>query len=241
MRHSLDEEPLRSLLQRLHGLSLSQEVLTRTFIANGGHKTIIGSEESIAAGRTFWRDKFVALDADKARFCYQLCRSIDARAVVEAGTSFGVSTLYLAAAVRDNGGGQVIGTEWESEKAAIARAHLSEAGLGAFVDVREGDLRETLRHSMPSAIDLLLLDIWTPMARPAIEIVAPRMRYGAVVLTDNTLKRRTEYSDLFAFLGDPSTGFITQTLPFDGGLEFSVKVRGHSLGRAQLEAESVRA
>jgi predicted O-methyltransferase YrrM len=146
-----------------------------------------------------------------------------ATTVVEAGTSFGVSTLYLAAAVRDNGGGQVIATEWEAEKAAVARAHFAEAGLSAVIDLREGDLRDTLSHSLPASVDLLLLDIWTPMARPAVEIVAPRLRRGAVVLTDNTAKRRSEYSDLFAYLHDPATGFMTQTLPFDGGLEFSVK------------------
>jgi predicted O-methyltransferase YrrM len=50
-----------------------------------------------------------------------LCRAIGARRIVEAGTSFGVSTLYLAAAVRDNGGGVVFGAEYEPE-AETARA-----------------------------------------------------------------------------------------------------------------------
>ncbi len=224
MRHSLDEEPLRSLLHRLHGSSLSQEVLTQTFLKNGGDQTITGNEDAIDAGRTFWRDEFVALDADKARFCYLLCRSINARSIVEAGTSFGVSTLYLAAAIRDNGGGQVIATEREPGKAAVARANFLEAGLSSFIDLPEGDLRDTLGRSLPPSIDLLLLDIWTPMARPVVEIVTPRMRRGAVILADNTIKRHTEYRDFFAFIEESSGRFVTQTLPFDGGLEFSVKV-----------------
>src|SRR6185437_5274399 len=103
MKHSLDQEPLRGLLSRLHGRSLGQELHTRAFLKQGGDATIVGAEEAINAGRPFWRDKLVALDADKARFSYQLCRAMNARTVVEAGTSFGVSTLYLAAAVRDNG------------------------------------------------------------------------------------------------------------------------------------------
>lgn len=149
---------------------------------------------------------------------------MQARTVVEAGTSFGVSTLYLAAAMRDNGGGRVIATEWEAAKAALAEAHFAEAGLAAFIELRQGDLRETLRHFMPPSVDLLLLDIWTPMARPAVELVAPHMRSGAVIVTDNTAKRRRQYAELLAYLHDPSTGFITQTLPFDGGLEFSLKL-----------------
>src|SRR5437588_5798635 len=81
----------------------------------------------------FLSDKFVALDRDKAEFCYQVCRALRAKRVVEAGTSFGVSTLFLAAAVRDNlqqdgGTGSVIGTEYEPEKAKAARLNFAKAG-----------------------------------------------------------------------------------------------------------------
>jgi predicted O-methyltransferase YrrM len=84
--------------------------------------------------KVFRSDKFVALDRDKAEFCYQLCRANDARRVVEIGTSYGVSTLYLAAAVRDNvravgGKGLVIDTEYEPAKARAARANFDKAGL----------------------------------------------------------------------------------------------------------------
>ena len=91
------------------------------FLSDSGLATTVGTEQQIISGRAFWRDKLVALDEDKARFCYLLCRALKATRVVEAGTSFGVSTLYLAAAVRDNGGGKVIATEWEHEKAEVAR------------------------------------------------------------------------------------------------------------------------
>lgn len=104
-----------------------------------------------AEDMAFVRDKFVALDPEKCDLCYMLCRSIKARRVVEFGTSFGVSTIYLAAAVRDavreNGGdGIVVGTEIEPTKAKVANANLADAGLGQFVDVRVGDARETLRN-----------------------------------------------------------------------------------------------
>jgi len=66
-------------------------------------------------------DKLVALDRDKAEFCYLICRARGSPGHRRAGTSFGVSTLYLAAALRDNGGGVVIATEYEPEKARRAR------------------------------------------------------------------------------------------------------------------------
>ncbi len=84
-------------------------------------------------------------------FCYLLCRSLRATRVVEAGTSFGVSTLYLAAAVRDNQveNGVVIGTEYEPQKAQATLANFEEAGLSEFIELREGDLRDTLQNASP--------------------------------------------------------------------------------------------
>jgi predicted O-methyltransferase YrrM len=177
--------------------------------------------------KVFRSDKLVALDRDKAVFCYKLCRANGARYVVEAGTSYGVSTLYLAAAVRDNirangGEGIVIGTEYEPAKAEVAREHFAAAGLSRFVDLREGDLRETLKR-IDVRVDFMLVDIWISMARPALELVAPYLRPGAVVICDNTQRHRDEYAHYFAFLRDPANGFQTMTLPFDGGLEMSVR------------------
>jgi predicted O-methyltransferase YrrM len=214
---------LKDLLNRLHADSDKQmPELKQHFREHGGH-SIAGSEQQILMGRSFWRDKLVALEPAKAEFCYLLCRAINARRIVEAGTSFGVSTLYLAAAVRDNGGGSVIATEYEHEKTVAARAHWAEAGLDGFIDLRIGDLRETLK-TFEGPIDFVLMDIWTPMARPAIELVAPHMRVGAVVIADNTTAFRESYCGYLAFLADPVNGFSTRTLPFEGGLEMSVKI-----------------
>jgi predicted O-methyltransferase YrrM len=222
--NSLDHDPvLRAFLDRLHGESLAQEAAMNAYLAGEGSMSTVGTEKQLLAGKPFWRDKFVALEADKARFCYSLCRALNARRIVEAGTSFGVSTLYLAAAVRDNGGGVVIGTEYEPSKVSAARRHFSEAGLSAYIDLRAGDIRETLRN-IEGPVDFLLLDIWTPLALPTLELVAPKMRPGAVVIADNTANRRADYSDLFSYLETASNGFTTMTLPFDGGLEMSVKI-----------------
>jgi len=180
----------------------------------------------------FLRDKLVALDRPKAEFCYMTCRALRALRVVEVGTSYGVSTLFLASAVRDNVTSSatntdtpvVIATEYEAEKAKIARGHFAEAGLSNLIDLREGDLRQTL-VDLEAPIDFALIDIWTPMARPALELVAPRLRPGGVVVCDNTQQFRDAYRDYFAFVHDPLNGLQTMTVPFEGGLEFTVKVR----------------
>lgn len=214
---------LRAVLDRLHVESDAQIPALSEHLNAHGRASIGGSEQQVQQGRAFWRDKLVALDLPKAEFCYALCRAAGARKIVEAGTSYGVSTLYLAAAVRDNGGGTVVATEYESDKANVARANWAEAGLSDFIELREGDLRETLKR-LEGPIDFLLLDIWTPMVRPAMERVVPHMRAGAVIVADNTAASREAYAEYFAFVADPENGFSTTTLPFDGGLEFAVKV-----------------
>src|SRR5215471_14374655 len=219
--NSLDDDPrMRGLLARLHAESDAQTGALRAQISKDHGKSVSGTQTELEEGRKFWRDKLVALEPDKARFCYTLCRAIGARRIVEAGTSVGVSTLYLAAALRDNGGGKVIATEYEPAKAVIARANFVEAGLSEHIELREGDLRETLKK-IESPIDFMLMDIWTPLARPAIALVAPHMRKGAIVVADNTNTYRRAYADYFVFLAE--SGFSTLTLPFDGGLEMSIR------------------
>ena len=215
----LHDPALEGLLDRLHQQSDAQIAEMNDY--SGRH------DSNPARLKAFRSDKLVALDRDKAELCYQLCRALGARRIVEIGTSYGVSTLYLAAALRDtlaNGGdGVVIGTEYEPAKAAAARAHFDEAGLSRFIELREGDLRETLK-TLEGPVDFVLVDIWIAMARPAIELVAPHLRPGAIVLCDNTQQYRNLYADYFDFINAPANRFRTMTLPFGGGLELSVRL-----------------
>jgi len=118
--------------------------------------------------------------------------------------------------------GLKVHVQHEPEKARIARRHFAEANLSSLIDLREGDLRHTLRDVL-GPIDFMLIDIWTPMARPALELIAPHLRDGAVVVADNTQQFREAYRDYFEFVHDPRNGLRTMTLPFEGGLEFTVR------------------
>jgi len=220
--------PIDELLDRLYAKSAGQsQELTSYFSAWAEEPSFNRDRRFDARTNRFLSDKLVAIDRDKGEFCYQICRALGARRIVEAGTSFGVSTLFLAAAVRDNrrqncGDGVVIGTEYEPQKARMARATFAEASLSELIDLREGDIRDTL-VDMAFPIDFMLVDIWAPMARPALEMVAPRLRTGAVVICDNTGQFREAYREYFEFVDDPANHFRTMTLPFEGGLEFTVR------------------
>jgi predicted O-methyltransferase YrrM len=221
----LADPKLESLIAELQAVSQRQEAAGHGDYFRGRAEAGRTDFSFMDAGdHAYFADKLVALEPDKAEFCYGLCRAIGARRIVEFGTSFGVSTLYLAAAVRDNGGGVVIGTEHEPAKAAAARANFAKAGLSGLIDLREGDLRETLKD-LAGPIDFALFDIWTEMARPGLELIAPHLKPGAVICADNTAapRARVGYADLFAFIEDPANGLRTMTLPFEGGFEMAVK------------------
>ncbi|KAF3913678.1 hypothetical protein AA313_de0200892 [Arthrobotrys entomopaga] len=205
-----------TLLDRLHAASLKQEsTLTRADFA----EDVVHSN---------MKDKFIALEQDKCHFVYQLIRATNAKFVVEAGTSFGVSTIYMALAVAANcratgGKGKVIATEHEPEKAKEARKHWSECGdmVTDVIELREGDLRETLKDGLDT-VDFLLLDIWTPMILPTLNLVQPKMKSGAVIIADNTINSAVGYKEMFGRVRAPKSGFLNLTLPYHNGLEMIV-------------------
>ena len=225
MASPLNDPKLEALLDRLHSASDSQTAETDAYYARREREGTLDEKYTFDDEmHRFFADKLVALDREKGEFCYQLCRALRAARVVEAGTSFGVSTLYLAAAVRDNRieNGIVIGTEHEPKKAEAARANFEEAGLGDFIELREGDLRETLRD-IGAPVDFMLVDIWD-VALPALERVSPFLRQGAIVVCDNTAEDAVEYTEYFEFVNDPKNRFRTMTVPFTGGFELTVRV-----------------
>jgi predicted O-methyltransferase YrrM len=224
----LSDPALQALVDRLQAESQAQDEAMGAYFHRRAKAGDLSWDTLDEDANRFLADKLVALDPIKAEFCHLVCRSLRARRVVEVGTSVGVSTIYLADAVRavsasSGEAGMVIGTEYEAAKAARARANFQAAGLADVIDLREGDLRQTLRR-IEGPVDFVLMDIWTEMVRPAIELIAPHLRPGAVVVADNTGGRfRDNYRDFFAFVADPGNGLRSLTLPFDGGLEFCVK------------------
>ena len=149
-----------TLLKGLHTKSLTQE-------STVDWKTI--PAQCTDEFHSIMLDKFIALDQDKCELVYHILRSINATTVVEAGTSFGVSTIYLALAVAENAKRgtatpRVIATEKEVTKAKLARGHWAAAGkeVEEVIDLRVGDLRETLTRDL-GVVDFLLLDSkWIP-------------------------------------------------------------------------------
>jgi predicted O-methyltransferase YrrM len=164
-------------------------------------------------------EHFLSVTPRYGRFLYAIARACKARRIVEFGTSMGVSTIYLAAALRDNGGGLLIGSEMEPAKVARARAHVEAAGLADLVDIREGDALETLKD-VGGDVDLALVDGAWSLYLPVLKLIELRLRPGAVILAENAFA-----DDYLRYVRDPANGYLAYTLPIDEGRgnEFAVR------------------
>lgn len=164
------------------------------------------------------KDVPLAVSRETGALLYMLARSAHARTIVEFGTSFGISTLHLAAALRDNGGGRLVTSEFESSKVARAREHLAEGGLIDLVEIREGDALQTLGVDLPETIDLLLLDGAKALYPEILSLVESRLRPGALVVADNA----DFCPEYLQRVRSSEQGYMS--VPFTGEVELSMRV-----------------
>ncbi|QIG95288.1 MULTISPECIES: O-methyltransferase [unclassified Bradyrhizobium] len=160
----------------------------------------------------------LAVSRETGTLLYMLARGSGARSIVEFGTSFGISTLHLAAALRDNGGGRLITSEFESSKVVRARDNLVAGGLYDLVEIREGDALRTLRTDLPDTIDLVLLDGAKALYPEILDLVEHRLKPGAFVVADNA-----DFSlDYLARVRSPASGYLS--VPFGEDVELSMRL-----------------
>ncbi len=164
------------------------------------------------------RDMPLAVSREAGLLLYMLARGSTARSIVEFGTSFGISTLHLASALRDNGGGRLITCEFEPSKVVRARANLTEGGLIDLVEIREGDALETLSRDLPDTIDLLLLDGAKALYPEILALVESRLRPGSFIVADNA-DHAPDYLD---HVRSPANGYLST--PFGEDVELSQRL-----------------
>ncbi|NHB11015.1 O-methyltransferase [Burkholderia cepacia] len=219
---TLIQDPLASLLARLFDEAEASSPATSPAFADVSRD----EQARLMRSKTDYTDLYARLkdyplpvSRETGTLLYMLARSGGARAIVEFGTSFGISTLHLAAALRDNGGGRLITSEFEPSKVARARANLTAAGLADLVEIREGDALRTLAADLPDSVDLLLLDGAKGLYPEILALVEPHLEAGAFVVADNA-----EYSpDYLAYVRAPENGYLS--VPFGGDVELSMRIR----------------
>jgi predicted O-methyltransferase YrrM len=219
MTSTLCIDPVRSLLDRLFREAEEQDPTAFARLESLGRGP--GPRRVDAQIAEILRDAYLPVSRESGIFLYQLARARPARLIVEFGMSFGVSTIYLASAVKDSGTGKVVTTEMEPTKVRRATEHLRKAGLRDHVEVREGDALQTLAGL--EAIDLVLLDGWKELYLPVLKMLEPQLTPGAMVVADDLDIMREELKPYLDYVSDPASGYMTAELPLGDGLGLSVR------------------
>lgn len=166
------------------------------------------------------QDFYLSVAPESGRLLYSLVRALKPATIVEYGMSYGISTLHLAAAVRDNGTGHIITTEMSSHKLAAARTTFAEAGVSDLITVLEGDARTTLK-TVSGPVQFVLLDGWPDLDLEVIKILEPVLAPGTLIVGDNV---RLDPSQAYlSYVREPANGYVSVPLPIDKGMELAVR------------------
>ena len=220
MPNSLTSPPVRPLLDRLFQAADADDTQWVTVRERHpeGFSGLSARDQADAYG-----ELYIPVSPEGGRLLYTLIRASRPATVVEFGTSFGISTIHLAAAVRDNGTGRVVSTELNAAKVARARANLAEAGLADVVTILAGDARETLAD-LPGPVGFVLLDGWKNLYLPLLRQLEPRLAAGALVVADDTVSMAAQMTDYLAYVRDPAHGYLSVSFPESDGLEITCRI-----------------
>ncbi|MHC1479866.1 O-methyltransferase [Frateuria aurantia] len=214
---TLTTSPLADVLERLHHQDEAPaEAPALAGLSPEQRHALMRDKHRYIELYTQLKDLALAVSRETGRLLYALARGSQARSIVEFGTSLGLSTLYLAAALRDNGGGRLLSSEFEPSKIARARQHLAEAGVADLVEIREGDALQTLARDLPPCIDLVLLDGAKALYPDILARLQPHPRPGALILADDADRN----PDYLAVVRDRTRGYLST--PVGADVELSI-------------------
>lgn len=215
MTNTLQSPAVRKVLDRLFAGADRDDAAPSPWTDDNPYESATAQERADALA-----DIYMPISAAGGALLYSLVRAARPTTVVEFGTSYAISTIYLAAAVADNGVGQVLTTELSATKIAAAQANLDEAGVAEPVTILAGDALTTLAD-VPGPIGLVLLDGWKDLCLPVLRLLEDRLAPGALVVADDiTFPSMAGYLD---YVRDPANGYVTTAFPVEDGMEISCR------------------
>jgi len=213
MANSLRTPQVTTVLNRLFASSAHDQETPRWRKPGLSWETATAQERADASDSTY-----MPISPQCGDLLYILVRATRPSSIVEFGMSYGVSTIYLASAVADNGTGHVVSTELSAAKVAGARANLAEARVADYVTILTGDAMNTL-NDIPAPIAFVLLDGWKDLCLPVLRSLESRLAVGALIVADDI--NLPSLSDYLEYLRDPANGYVSVAFPVGDGMEIS--------------------
>lgn len=218
---SLSSGPVADVLKRLHreaeaaDAPLMQTYASEMTNVEQAMRQVVGAETEDLTGLYHgYADNFLSVSPQFGRFLYMCARGCKARRIVEFGSSMGISAIYMAAALRDMGGGRLIGTDLEPGKTERARVNVTAAGLDDLVEFRVGDARETLKSDVGGDIDMVMLDGAFTLYLPILKLLEPHLKTGAIIIGENAFAQAGGYIE---YVRDHQNGYLSLPLSFEPG------------------------
>jgi predicted O-methyltransferase YrrM len=168
------------------------------------------------------KDEFLLpVGAPAGQFLNLLIKSSHSQCIVEVGTSYGYSTIWLAEAARVTGG-KVISLELAEAKVDYAKKRLRQADLASYVEFKVGDALASI-EMLDEPIDFVLIDLWKDLYVPVFERLYPRLRSGALLAADNVLAPAASaaVTALYVTTVKLKPGIESVTVPIGNGIELS--------------------
>jgi predicted O-methyltransferase YrrM len=168
-------------------------------------------------------DLLLSVGREAGMLLYLLATGAESRRILELGTSYGYSTVWLGAAARTTGG-KVTSLELKEFKIEHARQALTRAGLSTRVEFHAGDCLDTLK-GLPGPFDFVLLDVWKDLYLPCFELVHPKLSPGGIIAADNMLLPESvrQQADAYRARVRAAGDMDSVLIPVGNGIEISRK------------------
>ncbi len=177
-------------------------------------------KEMPPGGRDGGQDRRLrAVGPETGRLLNILAKSLKTPTILELGTSFGYSGIWLAEAARASGG-KLISMELHAYKTEFAREMAGKAGLSEHIDFQIGDAVEMIR-ALPGGVDFVLVDLWKDLYIPCLEAFYPKLNPGAIVVADNMFMPGNEDVKRYGEAVRAKPGITSVLLPVGSGIEVS--------------------
>jgi predicted O-methyltransferase YrrM len=226
-RFPFDHPEIAAVLTRLHAASATDRWKIPPRLPRYAWAKLTNRLGDERVRSRIFGELYSAVTPERGALLYLMARAIQAKRVVEFGSSFGISTIYLATALRDNFPAesapavQLIGSEMEPAKVSEARKNIEAAGLRDLVTILQGDALETLR-AVEAPIDIAFLDGRKDLYLPVLQLLRPKLRPGAVIVADNIDSFAKDVQPYLAYVQNSANGFASSTLEVSDSMELSI-------------------
>lgn len=165
----------------------------------------------------------IPVGEDVGRLMHALVVGLNAKTIVELGTSYGYSTLFLADAARQTGG-TVYSYDVAANKQAYAREQLERADLVDHVTFVHGNAVSLLK-TQPGPVDFALIDLWKNLYVPCLEQLVPILGVGATLIADNMIRPANSRAEAQSYMSAVRAlpGMQATLLPLGNGIDIAVK------------------